>query len=342
MNELDKLILLNVNDRVIPGMVYSIINNKKKYFGCVGYSDLVPEKLEVTQDTLYDIASLTKVLVIVTIISKLIDINKININDKVNKYLDRFKYDDVTVYHLLTHTSGLPADFKSKEIITKNELLNKIYNVDKEYDTGKRVLYSDLGYIILGELIEKIYNNSLDMVAKEEVFIPLEMYNTCYNPINREKCASTEVTEEKGVIKGIVHDEKARSLNGVAGSAGVFTTCADLSNFMFMILNNGIYNNKKFLSKEIIDLWFTSLEYEEENNRYRSLCWIVGKNSLVIDKGSNVISFTGFTGPSISIDRDRKIAICFLTNRIHPSRDNNLLSKRRIEFTNLIYDKLSV
>lgn len=337
---INDLILDYVNQNAFPGMTYSIVSNGEVKIGCAGFKQLVPQKKEVAEDTLYDIASLTKVVVVVTIISKLIDRNIINLNDKVQKYLPNFKYGDITVYHLLTHTSGLPADLNSKEIVSRTELLKQVYNLEKQYETGTQVIYSDIGYILLGELIANIYNKPLDVVALEEVFTPLNMLSTGYRPTEKSKCAPTEVTAERGVIQGIVHDEKACSLDGVAGAAGVFTNAIDLSNFLLMVLNDGVYEGKQFLSKKIIDLWFEPLVYEKQNDRYRSLCWIVGKNKLVINQGENIISFTGFTGPSLSIDRERKIGIALLTNRVHPSRDNRLVAQIRPLITEHIYEIL--
>lgn len=295
-------------------------------------------KRKTTINTLYDVASLTKVIVIIPIISKLIENKKININDKVKTYLKEFKYSDITIFHLLTHTSGLPASIKNKKIMKNEVILKKIYSIKKTYKTGTQVIYSDIGYILLGKIIENIYNKPLDIIAKKEIFIPLDMKNTCYKPKNKNACAPTEVTMERGVIKGIVHDKKAYFLNQVAGHAGIFTNIIDISNYLSMILNNGKYKNKRFLSKKIIDLWFKPIVYEKSNKRYRSLCWIVGKNNLVINEGKNVISFSGFTGPSISIDRKNKIAIALLTNRIHPNSDNILIYKKRKLITKKIYE----
>lgn len=340
MDYLNEKINEEVNNNIIPGMVYSVICDGNINIGAIGYKSLVPDKEILSSDTMYDIASLTKILVTVTLISKLIDNRIINIYDKVNKYLPYFKFDDIRVYDLLTHTSGLPADFKDKSIITKEEMRYKIYSIDKEYETGSKVVYSDIGYIILGDVISKIYNKPLDIVAIEEIFIPLEMYNTSYNPKDKDKCAPTEITKERGIIKGIVHDEKAYSLGGVAGHAGVFTDVKDLSNFVTMVLNNGMFNNKRFLSREIIDTWFTPFVYDERCEWYRSFCYIVGNNDIVIEQGNNIISFNGFTGPSISIDRDNNLGIILLTNRVHPSRDNKIISQERPKISEEIYKNL--
>lgn len=340
MEFLDNKINEIVKNKVVPGIVYAIIKDGKVNIGSSGYKSLVPNIEKISDDTIYDIASLTKVVVTVPLICKLVDTGKIKFDDKLKTYLPDFKFDDVTIYHLLTHTSGLPADLGSREIVSKEKIINEIYSKDKEYETGTKVVYSDLGYILLGELIESIYKKPLDVVAKEELFEPIEMYNTSYNSINKERCAPTELTEDRGIVKGFVHDEKAYSMNGVAGHAGVFSTAKDLSNYLSMILNDGIYNNKRILSKEIIDIWFKTLVYDERCEWHRSFSFIVGNNDIVIEQGDNVISFNGFTGPSISIDRNNNLGIVLMTNRVHPTRDNKLISKERPKISDEIYKNL--
>ena len=328
-----------INKGIVPGFSYGIIADKD-YVSGIGFKQLVPNKEVLTPDSLYDVASLTKVVVIVTLICKLVDKKIISFNDNIKKYLPNFKYDDITIFHLLTHTSGLPSDLGTREIMSKKKIINLIYSKEKINEPGKQVLYSDLGYMLLGFMIEKIYSKKLNVVAQEEIFIPLEMNNTTYNPMNKDICVPTELTEERGLVKGVVHDEKAYSLGGIAGHAGVFSTVKDLMNFARMILNQGVYNDKVFLSKEMIDLWFKNIVYDKKCKWKRSFCWIVGKNDIIIEEGMNIISFNGFTGPSISIDRDKNIAIILMTNRIHPTRDNRKILKVRSLISNYIYQKI--
>jgi CubicO group peptidase (beta-lactamase class C family) len=328
-----------IENKVVPGFSYGIYDGEE-YLGAVGYKQIFPFKENTTIDTLYDIASLTKVIVIVPLICKMVDNKLISFNDKVKEYLPDFKYDDITIYHLLVHTSGLPASFSRDKILSQNEFIEKVYQQEKVYETESNILYSDLGYILLGFIIEKIYNKSLDIVANEQIFSPLEMFSTTYNPFNKEKCAATEKTDNRGLLKGIVDDEKAYSLNGIAGHAGVFSTSCDLLKFVKMVLNSGVYNHQQFLCDSMIDLWFRNLVYEKDNNRTRSLCWITGTNNILIKGRLNTISFTGFTGTSISIDRDNNIGIVLLSNKIHPTRVNNSFLAERPLIVDDIYNIL--
>ena len=129
-------------------------------------------------------------------------------------------------------------------------------------------------------------------------------------------------------------------MEGISGHAGVFTTANDIGNYMKMALNKGYYNNKQYISEELINIWYKTLEYEKDSNRYRSLCWIKGNNKYVIkQKNDNIISFHGFTGTSISLDRENNIGICLLSNSIHPLRENReKLKALRPTITDKIYD----
>ena len=328
-----------------PGCNCCIINNNIIKPFSVGNKSVIPNIEKNNINTIYDIASLTKVVVTNTIITKLVQEDKINLNDKVIKYLPKFKYDNITIMHLLTHTSGLVSDVNWNNIKTKEDLINYLYDKKLCCETGKSIIYSDIGFIFLGFIIEKIYNKSLDVVAKEEVFRPLHMNNTCFNPKDIN-CASTEMVDNK-ILKGIVHDEKARIMNGVCGSAGVFSNILDLTKFVEMILNDGIVDGKVFIKKEYIDLWFEIMVSNSEVNRGMGFAISNGTHPSSKLSGETIYHY-GFTGTSLVIDRKNKFGFVFLSNRVHPTRDNKLLSENRnkilddiIDMENIIQKQLS-
>ncbi len=342
MNEQIKKIMQELIDAdATPGINYAILN-KQQYLGSLGLKAQYRLANEVLKEennlnTIYDLASLTKVICTLTIIFRLYEKGLLNLTDKVKTYLPDFNYDDITIYDLLTHTSGLPADLNSKEIIAKEEIVQKIYSL-KKVKKGQ-FLYSDIGYIFLGLIIEKVCIKTLDKVFAEEVTIPLEMQNTGFNPKTKNIVAPTEITKERGVIRGIVHDEKACSMKGIAGHAGVFSDIHDVVNFVSMILNKGIFKGKKYLDKSTIERWFSPLI--EIDGYYRSFCWYVGNNPNIIEEETtDIISFNGFTGPSISIDRKNNIGIIMLTNRVHPTRDNRLNIVMRKDISKKVYHLL--
>ena len=190
--------------------------------------------------------------------------------------------------------------------------------------------------MILGLVIESATGKELDKVFEEEVKIPLCMNNTTFNPKDINLCAPTEYTKVRGLVKGVVHDEKAFSMDGVAGHAGLFSNVDDLINFGKMILNDGIFNGKKYLNKSTIDKWFYPFIITP-NGYKRSYSWYVDDNPNVI-KGHKSISFNGFTGPSISIDRENYLLIVSLTNRVHASRDNKKITDLRPIISNNVYN----
>lgn len=342
-NQIKQIMNELVSANATPGVNYAVIKDSTRFTGSLGLkskynmdNDVLKETEEINDiNTIYDIASLTKVVCTVPIIFRLYEKGKINLSDKVKNYFPNYKYDDTTIYDLLTHTSGLPADLNSKEIISKDECIKKLFNLEKLNDKGV-FLYSDIGYMLLGLIIEKICGKSLDKVFEEEVTIPLEMRNTAFNPKYKTLIASTEITKERGCVRGIVHDEKACSMNGVAGHAGVFSNIEDLINFTSMLLSNGMFKGNQYLSKQTLNCFFTPMVNDREYKR--SFSWFVGKNPNVIEcEDADIISFNGFTGPSMSIDRKNNTAIIMMTNRVHPTRDNRLNSQMRSEISNKIY-----
>lgn len=338
---LNALINEAIRDGVMPGANYALINNGQKIFGSLGNKALYP-KVEVNDiNTLYDMASLSKVISTTTCIMILMERGKLRLYDPVYVYVPEFKHHHITIWDLMTHSSGLPADISRTLYHNDQELIDFVMNVELKYEKNTQIVYSDIGYILLGYVIERISGQTLDHFAHENIFVPLEMKDTGYNPKDAKRCAPTE---DRGdyIDRGYVHDEKAHTLHGVAGHAGLFSTVKDVSNFMEMILNNGIYQGKKFLSKATIDLLYT-VQVEETNgvskclNR-RGLGWIIkGEAPSSGDLVSpNTIMHTGFTGTNIFIDRDNKVAFCLLTNRVHPTRANTLIISFRAKLGNYI------
>lgn len=327
-----------VDKELIPGACYAYISlSEKKFYHC-GYKQCVPVKESNTIDTLYDMASCTKVLATTTAVLLLIERGNLTLKTKISSILPRFKYKEITIKDIMTHTSGLPGDDKRyRDCPTKESFIDFIYHVEMEYPTGTKVLYSDIGYIILGFVIEATTNISINQFAKLNIFEPLDMKHSGYlsHSVDPSLFASTEVTEARGVIRGVVHDGKAFKLNGLSGNAGVFSNVHDLSNFVTMILNNGIYNGHRFLHQETINLLHHC--YTEGLNLRRTLGWFCDEPTCFFgDYYSNEILFhTGFTGTSIYIDFKRKCGIILLTNRIHPDRENMNIGQIRDIVTNL-------
>jgi len=275
------------------------------------------------QRTIYDVASLSKVVGTTTAIMILYDENKIRLDDPIVSYIPTFgggDKDNVTVRQLLTHTSGLPAGRDIWRIAqTPLEARALVLSTPLEGRPGAQYIYSDLGADVLGLLVEVVSGEPLDKFLTRRVFDPLGMNETMYRPADslRYRIAPTEVTPPRGYpLRGEVHDENAYALGGVAGHAGLFSTAADLSVFAQMMLNGGEYNGVQIISKQTVDL-FTSRSFG-----HRALGWDTAEGDYGSGRflGPTAYGHTGFTGTSMWIDPEREMFVILLTNRVHAAR----------------------
>ena len=350
LEELHRLIEEGCEQGCFPGATYCLVTKDAKHFGCVGLKAKYPKEINNSLETIYDMASVTKVATTTTCLLKLLEAGKIRLFDRVNLYVPRFKFDDVFVFNLVTHTSGLKECLpRPQEIISREEALDLLFEQPKIFETGQDLVYSDLNYILLGLIIEKITGKTLDKFAEEVMYKPLEMVDTCFNPQDIERCAPTEERNDRivqGIVRGKVHDETAYILGGVAGHAGMFSTVKDMSNFMQMILNEGLHKGKKFLAQNTVDQLFHPLVEKDQGlatfKLYRSIGWIVRDyNASSGDFTSKeTIEHTGFTGTNVWIDRKNGIAFCMLSNRVHPTRKNSLHIALRAKVANFIMSHL--
>ncbi len=275
------------------------------------------------QRTIYDVASLSKVVGTTTAIMILYDEKKIGLDDPVVNYIPTFgggDKDRVTIRQLLTHTSGLPAGRDIWRIAqTPLEARALVLNTNLEGRPGAQYIYSDLGADVLGLIIEVVAGEPLDKFLARRVFEPLGMNETFYRPADslRYRIAPTEVTPPRGYpLRGEVHDENAYALGGVAGHAGLFSTAADLSVFAQMMLNGGEYNGVQIISKPTVEL-FTSRSFG-----HRALGWDTAEGDYGSGRylGPTAYGHTGFTGTSMWIDPEREMFVILLTNRVHAAR----------------------
>lgn len=335
-----------VSKKHFPGAHFSIVfKGKNTLSNYVGYKQIYPDLQALKGDEIYDIASLTKVVSTTTLVMKLIEDHRLSLDTKVDEILNWFDLKDVTVYDLLTHSSGLPADIsRANTLKDKQEVIFRIKSVKMIYKKSKHIVYSDIGFILLGLMIEEITKKSLNENGQELIFKPLGMNDTSYHP-NIERCAPTELREDnvyQGVLKGRVHDEKAFAL-GEAGHAGLFSTAHDLSLFIKAILEN-----KFVLKNETIDMLF---KLREERP---SLKGDILKRALGWDKPTHkssagdfvdfeqTILHTGFTGCNMFIDRKKGLGFVLLSNAVHPKRELNYIIGYRNQIANKIYQILEV
>ena len=332
-----------VSKNDFPGASFCIVTKDEIICDYVGYLQTHPNRIENKIDTIYDCASLTKVVTTTTLIMHLIEHKILGLNTKISSILPRFRHDDITVYHMLTHTSGLPADIKNANTLrNEKQVLNIIYSMELINKVGDKIVYSDVGFILLGKVIEELTSMKLNEYAQKVIYEPLNMTNTSFTPI-KEHCAPTEYRDDliyTGFLQGKVHDEKSFALNGISGHAGMFSTSYDLALFIQSILKENFV-----LTKETTDSLFKVQKEgmsQNGNKLIRSLGWNKPtKGGTAGDNVSldNTILHTGFTGCNMFIEREKGIGFVMLSNAVHPKRELNNIIYYRNKIGNIIIPK---
>ncbi|HEX4545472.1 MAG TPA: glycoside hydrolase family 3 N-terminal domain-containing protein [Candidatus Acidoferrum sp.] len=332
-----------IADKAFPGATLAVGNRGRisvHAFGKLSYEAKAPATLPTT---MYDIASLTKVVATTTLVAKLAESDfavPLDLDAKIERYLPEWASGPngewrhrVTVRHLLTHTSGLPP-FKEywRTSKGKQDTLTRICAEPLDYEPGTKEVYSDLGIILMAEIIERLTGRTLDDLAKSFIFSPLGMKDTMYLPPKKlwPQIAPTEIDNNlrHRLVQGEVHDENAYAIGGVSGHAGLFSTAADLAVFCQMLLNGGVYAHQRILRRATIAQFTTP---QKLSGGTRTLGWAVPTDGGSSGHYFSAHSFghTGFTGTSIWIDPDRQLFVVLLTNRVHPTRDNSKIQQVR-------------
>lgn len=313
----------------------------------------LPLKTPMTKDTIFDLASVTKVVATTTAVMKLVEEGKIDLDKSYASYIPSFAQhgkDKITVRQIFTHTSGLPAWFAFYEnYINREEVYQSIdENIELAHEPNTKRLYSDLGFILLGRLVEEVSGQRLDHYTRDHIFEPLGMDDTGYLPhlSKRLRVAPTEYDAMRDqTLRGIVHDENTRTMGGVSGHAGLFSTASDLAIFAQMMLNGGEYNSVRILKPETIETmntWQVCKKVIDNGNRFlrhrnQNLGWWGMDSKMTIDNTGGLPSSTayghnGFTGTSIWIDPEHNAAVILLTNAVHPRRADADKSRLYQEF----------
>ncbi len=328
-----------IRDSAFPGGVLLVAKNgvivHQKAYGAYDYT---PYSRRVTVETIYDLASVTKVVVTTSAVMRLVDEGKIGLKDPVVKYIPAFGQhgkEKITLENLMVHNSGLPAWRKFYEFCTTPQcVLDSIYATPLAFRTGDTTVYSDLGLITMGKVIEHVTGTTLDRYVDSVFFKPLGMKNTMYNPPDRlhQRIAPTEIDtvwrRSTTPVRGQVHDENCATLGGVSGHAGLFSTTGDLAIFMQMLLNGGTYGGKRYLQESTVRL-FTR---RHSSKSTRGIGWDTKDprrswaGTLLSDK---TFLHTGFTGTSVAADPEQQLIVVLLTNRVHPTRNSTRIFQVR-------------
>ena len=342
-----EILLSAVEQRAFPGAVLAVGHQGGLAILTEGRLSYAKDASAVAPDTIYDLASLTKVIATTTATMLLVDRGLLTLDYPVAYYLREFvrPFDtaedplwavrnEVTVRHLLAHTSGLPAYEKfflrARE---KSHVLEEALALPLEEIPGRKTLYSDIGFILLGEILERIAGQALDLFCEQEIFRPLNMWETHFNPPKHlwERIAPTELdqTFRKRLIRGEVQDENAWVMGGVAGHAGLFGTAGDLACFCQMLLHEGQSNGIQAIQPATIQEFTRSWPAQE--GAPRGLGWDKPSEPSSSGRYFSLVSYghLGFTGTSLWIDPEKSLFVILLTNRVHPSRENETIQAIR-------------
>lgn len=355
---IDKAVLDAIEQRVFPGAAVAIGDANgiiyKAHYGNASVFDsdkpcfdkepkeFTGKIVPVTENTLYDMASCTKIMSTTMVAFRMIDMGKIALYDSISRFIDvPDDKKDIEIRHLLTHTGGIKAHFLLQNDGRPNtEAAQIILDMPLSTPTGTKVEYTCMGYILLGKILEKVGGKPLDVLADELVFKPLGMYNTCYNPLDKgyTDIAVTEYEERLGAYKkGIVHDENACFMGGVSANAGVFSTAEDVAKLATMISAGGYHNGKVFISPSLMKL--ARLDMTGERGEGRGLGFVVKREGTLSAMGDlypgGSYGHNGYTGTSMYIHGANGLYVILLANRVHFTRQSDKIFRFRRIFHNL-------
>lgn len=359
----DSVINAAIGNEITPGAVLCITKDDKiVYKKAYGLKSYLPAEAPMTEDTVFDLASLSKCFGTTLSFMKLIEEGKVSLDDPVKKYIPAFEpwrskdgrdSVDINIRHLMTHTSGLFP------VVILNEFLPRYGENQPDslrefiarehprlFRPGTGLKYSCPNFIVLQEILETVTGQRLCDYAYENIYKPLGLKNTMYLPLDRDiprriqlRLAPTELLEDGTLLVGRVHDPTARLVNnGNSGNAGLFSCAEDLAVLCSMVMNDGKWKGVRILQPETVRL-MEEVPYPEVG---RALGWdstspsAFFEGDLAVDR---CLCHTGYTGPSVVMDLDRHVAIILLCNRVHPI-DRDGLGQTRKEISNIVYGTL--
>lgn len=359
LNLVNNIIKEAIARKEFPGAVI-LVSRKGKIVlrKAHGDSQWIPERRPMNVSMIFDIASITKPVATATSIMILAEQGRIRLWDKVKDFIPEFvpyidengePGEDACLWHLFTHTSGLPPITDAEEIKQKYGdpcplvfMIEHISQLEKSDPPGEAFHYSCLGFITLAYIVEKVTGQTIAEFAEENIFKPLKMKHTFFLPSEKFQrlCVPTEVIDDNPLI-GVVHDPRARLLGGISGNAGLFSTADDLAIFAQMMLNKGKFKGTRILSPLTVER-MTSV-YSKVDFSGRGLGWDLDSPNATNRGdifGPHSYGHTGYTGTSIWIDPDTETFVIFLTNRVHPY-DEGLIVSMRSKVANVVASSIN-
>lgn len=331
--EIETAIRLAITEGRLPGGVVRVEHGGAHFEKTIGDRAVEPAREAMTSDTIFDAASLTKVLATTPCVMKLIELGKVELDAPVARYLPEFTGENkegVTVRHLLTHTSGAKPGIPHAGITGYGEGIARACKFPLGDPPGTLIRYSDINFILLGEILRRASGMALDEFAAAEIFRPLGMRDTGFRPAAELRPRIAPTT--RGTARGAVHDPTAAKMGGVAGHAGLFTTAGDVARFARMLLAGGELGGVRVLQSETVKL-MTTVQTPDEITGRRGLGWDIdtghsGPRGKWFPLGS--YGHTGWTGGSLWIDPFSQSFVILLSNRNHPTEAGNVLPLRQL------------
>ena len=343
LSQIDSAVAAEISNKRLPGAVVVVARKGRIAFRkAYGARAVDPSREAMTPDTIFDVASLTKVVATATSIMILVERGKLRLNDPISLHIPELKAegrDRITIEQLLTHISGYAPDFDLRERWTgHDEAIKRLIKEPLRNPPGTRFTYSDIGFIALGEIVARVSGMPLDQFAQKNIFGPLRMTSTGFRPSStlQTRIAPTEKrrgqlsylgdspvnigAEGEVWLRGAVHDPTSYRMDGVAGHAGLFSSANDLAIYCQMILNSGTYNGVRILAPLTV-AEMTRPRIVSSAGNTRGLGWDIN-TSYSTNRGElfplGSFGHTGFTGTSLWIDPASEMFVVFLSNRVHP------------------------
>ncbi|MDG2130499.1 MAG: serine hydrolase [Fuerstiella sp.] len=324
LNVIDRIVAEGLTRARMPGCVVLVGHQGRTVFHkAYGYRQLQPEKVAMLTDTVFDLASLTKPVATATSVMSLVEQGKLTLDDAVAAHLPDFADNGkagITVRQLLTHMGGLIPDNSMRDYDDgPAEAMRRVFALTPTAVPGEKFMYSDVGFIVLAELVKRITGEDVHQYSRRVIFGPLQMTETGFLPTS-DLAVRAAVTQQRGEhwMQGEVHDPRAYALGGIAGHAGLFSTAADLARYAQAMINGGILDGVRVLQPDTVALMRSPVQV---SSGLRTPGWDM-KSPYSSNRGdllsAAAFGHGGFTGTALWIDPDQKLFVVFLSNRVHP------------------------